>query len=390
MMGSRRAQESPQKAWISDRTFHESGILSIDFLAGISIFVITLIVAATMISGLLISLQTKKIDFDAVAYRTGVILVEDPGEPNTQFNYLTITESDQWEFIGDAQKNKIRRLGLTLYKSTPRVLARQKVLSFFNKAQFPRAQFSDISEYRDRIIAGDYPYNFNVTLKIIGEEPPYHVGDAFDPHSAHGYIRRVVLVKNQTGAEIDLSPYYIDDTPDSNSFSVNMTYGWLLNQNRGPQYWIEPPKEDISINLVNVGSIKNLSQASDVRLENIRITFDGRLLDGTEVSGVDLPYRTFSAIIDATPVLFNWPWGAGAPRDVNQAINITFPAGYFIPPSAYAEITLIRMNIRYEFEPGTVNLSQSTNSYEYIPDSIGSPGFSPPHLTPAVLEVRVW
>lgn len=369
-----------------DGTLDDSGILSIDFLAGISIFVITLIVAATMISGLLISLQTKKIDFDAVAYRTGVILVEDPGEPNTQFNYLTITEADQWEFIGYDQKDKIRRFGLTLYKSTPRVLAEQKVLSFFSQGQFPRAQFSELSEYRDRMIAGDYPYNFNVRLKIIGGDT-YEVGDTFDPQSVYGYIRRVVLVKNQTGAEIDLTPYYVDNDPDSDSFSVDMTYGWLLNQDRGPQYWIEPPKEDISVNLVNFGSIRDLSQASNVRLENIRMTFDGRLLDGTEVSGVDLPYRTFIAEIDGTPVLFNWPVGAGAPRDVNQYINITFPAGYFIPPSAYAEITLIRMNIRYEFEPGTVNLSQLTNSYSYIP---GSPGFIPPHLTPAIMEVRVW
>lgn len=389
-MGSLRAQESHQKMRMSDRTFHESGILSIDFLAGISIFVITLILAATMISGLLISLQTKKIDYDAVAYRTGVILVEDPGEPNTQFNYLTITESDQWEFIGYDQKNKIRRFGLTLYKSTPRVLAEQKVRSFFNKAQFPRAQFSDLSEYRDRMIAGDYPYNFNVRLKIIGGDS-YEVGDTFDPHSAYGYIRRVVLVKNQTGAEVDLNPYYINDFPDSNSFYVNMTYGWLLNQTRGPQYWIEPPKEDISVNLVNVGSIRNLSQASDVIvLENIRMTFDGRLLDGTEVSGVDLPYRNFTAEIDGNLFNFTWPSGAGNLTNVNEAINITFPAGYFIPPSAYAEITLIRMNIRYEFAPGTVNLSQTTHFYEYIPDSVGSPGFSPPHLTPAILEVRVW
>jgi len=388
-MGSRRAQKLTNNKRSPGIAFHESGILSIDFLAGISIFVITLIVAATMISGLLIGLQTKKIDYDAVAYRTGVILVEDPGEPNTQFNYLTITEADQWEFIGYDQKNKIRRFGLTLYKSTPRVLAEQKVLSFFNKAQFPRAQFSELSEYRDRMIAGDYPYNFNVRLKMIGGNT-YEVGDAFDPDSAYGYIRRVALVKNQTGAEIDLNPYYVDVFPDSNSFFVNMTYGWLLNQDRGPQYWIEPPKEDILIDLVHVGSIRNLSQASAVRLVNIKMTFDGRLLDGTEVSGIDLPYRTFTAEIDGNPVLFNWPMGAGAPRDVNEAINITFPAGYFIPPSAYAEITLIRMNIRYEFEPGTVNLSQSTHSYDYIPDSPGSPGFKPSHLSPAIMEVRVW
>lgn len=379
-MGCRRARNSYQKKRRSGVAINDSGQLSIDFLAGISIFVLTIIIAATMISSLLIGLQAKKIDYDAVAYRTGVILVEDPGEPNTQFNYLTITENDQWEFIGYFQKDKVRRFGLSLYKSTPHVLAEQKILSFYNSARFP-----ELSEYRDRIIAGDYPYNFNVSLKKIGGDT-YSVGDTFDPNSTYGYIRRVVLVKNQTHAEVEMSPYWVDYL-DSNKFYVNLTYGWLLNQDRGPQYWIEPPKEDITIKLTNLSSIRN-DAGTPVSLDNIRMTFDGKLLDGTDVTGVDLPYRDFVAQIDGINKTFSWPAGApGGPHTANQTINITFPAGYFIPPSAYAEITLIRMNIRYEFSPGTVNLSSNYNSYEYLP---GNLGFSPPYLNPAIMEVRVW
>lgn len=361
----------------------DSGQLSIDFLAGISIFVITLIIAATMISGLLVGLQSKKIDFDAVAYRTGVILAEDPGEPNTQFNYLTITEADQWEFIGYDQKDQVRRFGLTLYKSTPRILAEQKTARFFDRTQFP-----ELSEYHDRMIAGDYPYHFNVSFRIIGEDTLY-VGEPFDPHSSYGYIRRVVLVKNQTNAVVDM--YQFNRTPDTDHFSVNLTYGWLLDQSRGPQYWIEPPKEDIVVNLTNFTGIKK-DAGTPIKLKNIKMTFDGRLLDGTEVSGVDLPYREFLVWIDNTPPkTFNWPIGSGSSEVVNNAINITFPAGYFIPPSAYADITLIRMNIRYEFEPNALNLSSAYNSYEYLPDRpISSPGFSPPNLRPAIMEVRVW
>lgn len=385
-MGCRRTRNSYQKKRRSGVAIDDSGQLSIDFLAGISIFVLTIIIAATMISSLLIGLQAKKIDYDAVAYRTGVILVEDPGEPNTQFNYLTITESDQWEFIGFFQKDKVRRFGLSLYKSTPHVLAEQKILSFYNSARFP-----DVSEYRDRIIAGDYPYNFNVTLKQIGGDT-YSVGDTFDPNSTYGYIRRVVLVKNQTQAKVDLKNYYIDyidSSPEADRFYVNLTYGWLLNQDRGPQYWVEPPKEDIKINLIDFSEIRNkeLPVGTPVSLNNIRMTFDGKLLDGTDVTGVDLPYRDFTAEIDGTPHTFTWPVGAGTPLNVNDAINITFPAGYFIPPSAYAEITLIRMNIRYEFAPDTMNLSSNFNAYEYLP---GSTDFSPPYLNPAIMEVRIW
>ena len=97
----------------------DTGQLSIDLLIGLSIFMVALVLAMTMTSGLLVGLQSKHIDYDAVAYRTGVILVEDPGEPNTQVNYITITEKDQWEFIGINQKNLVKRFGMTVYKSSP-------------------------------------------------------------------------------------------------------------------------------------------------------------------------------------------------------------------------------------------------------------------------------
>ena len=63
----------------------DSGNLSIDFLVGFTIFLIAFIWVVSMIPGLLIGLQAYTIDYDAVAYRTGVILVEDPGEPVLAF-----------------------------------------------------------------------------------------------------------------------------------------------------------------------------------------------------------------------------------------------------------------------------------------------------------------
>ena len=381
MMGSRKDPGLYHDKQRSGVALDDSGQLSIDFFIGLSIFLITLIIAATMISGLLVGLQTKTIDFDAVAYRTGVIIVEDPGEPSTGAIYETISKENQWEFIGYDQKDQIRRLGLTLYKSTPRVLSEEKVQSFFDRNQFP-----ELSEYRDRIISGDYPYHFNISLKIIGGPSLPPIGDSFDPDSSYGYIRRVVLVKNQTQADIDMYPFSNNTVPGPDQFYVNITYRLLLNQTRGPQYWIEPPKEVIAVNLVNISAITN--QSPNVKLTNIRLTFEGKLLDGREVSDINLPYEPFIVDIDnGTLKTFVWPDGApGGPHIINESINITFPAGFFIPPSEFAIIREIKMRVRYEFTPGTVNLSDQ-NSYNYLPES---PGFSPPHLIPAILEVRVW
>ncbi len=57
----------------------DSGALSIDFIVGFTIFLIAFIWVVSLVPGLLINLQGFTIDYDAVAYRTGVILVEDPG-----------------------------------------------------------------------------------------------------------------------------------------------------------------------------------------------------------------------------------------------------------------------------------------------------------------------
>jgi len=364
--------------------------LSIDFFIGISIFLIALIIAATMISGLLIGLQTKQIDFDAVAYRTGVILVEDPGEPSTGTIYKTLSVNTQWEFISNEEKYNISRFGLALYKSTPRVLSEDKVLRFFDPNLF-----TDSSEYRNRMIFGDYPYRFNITLKTLDGNVPYHIGDPFHPNSSYGYIRRVVLIKSQTlagektYADIDMSPYYGDIFPISDHFLVNISYITVLDRSMGPQYWIEPTKEAMSFNLVNIQSIKNQSPLADaVTLNNIKITFEAKLLDGTFVSDINLPYQPFTVVIDHTNHNFTWPLGAedGPLLPVNEFINITFPSAFFIPPSEFAVVDEMKMNVRYEFDPSTVNLT-IPNTYFYSPHS---PGFVQAPLIPAIMEVRVW
>jgi hypothetical protein len=247
--------------------------------------------------------------------------------------------------------------------------------------------FPALSEYRERIIFGEYPYHFNITLDVIGDSKPfpYTVGEWYDPDSSYGYIRRVVMVKNQTRAEVNMTPFYTNTTPGDGKFLVELNYNNLMDLDRAPHYWIEPPKEDITINLTNIQAIRNQSQAAPARLNTIRIEFFGRLLAGTDVSG-ELPIEV-TALIDNTPppITFDWPGGPGDDTTVNSTINITFPAGYFIPPSAYANITLIKMNVSYFFDPQTVNISQGSK-YDYL----NVTGLTPPSLNPAILEVRVW
>ena len=94
----------------------DSGALSIDFIVGFTIFLIAFIWVVSMIPGLLIGLQSYTIDYDAVAYRTGVILVEDPGWP----------ASPPWESYNDFQKFNVTRFGLAISRDTPNILSEDK------------------------------------------------------------------------------------------------------------------------------------------------------------------------------------------------------------------------------------------------------------------------
>lgn len=97
--------------------------LSLDFLAGFTIFMVAFIYVASLIPSLLLGLQSSTIDYNAVAYRTGVILVEDPGAPVS------------WENPGIypdyyIQTNGIR-FGLALSKDTPNILSQAKIKPVF-------------------------------------------------------------------------------------------------------------------------------------------------------------------------------------------------------------------------------------------------------------------
>jgi len=363
-----------------DRTLSldESGQLSIDFMIGLSIFLITLIIAATMISGLLVGLQSRTIDYDAVAYRTGVILVEDPGEPNAKFKSSIINPYEQWDLIprGQDSKDLISRFGLTFYKSTPRILSQHKINNLFDSGRYSP------SEIRERIIFGSYPYRFNVTIKEIDGEP-YHpqVGDTIGADSSYGYIRRVVLVKEQR-ADISMGTCF----PDENGkFRVELDYQELMNIDGppnyvGPQYWVEPLKEDITIKLNTIRAIDDPNKRAV--LNSIRIEFEMQSSDVPQDLNADVPARFFYTTNPEEEYLFMGQRDpVSDPHSDFSAVETTFIAENSI---LLPGVGITKMYAVYEFDPETViNVHDETkNSYLY--------GSSPLPLQPAVLEVRVW
>lgn len=323
----------------------DSGQISIDFLIGFTIFMVGFIFVVTLMSGLLIGLQSKTIDYDAVAYRTGVVLVEDSGEPSISIYAQSVDPLKQWNLLEPAQKDDIIRLGLALSKDFPNILSRAKIDKFFDPNFF-----SYPDDYRDKLIftgTGTYPYFFNITLNDTANTPLYPpIGDPYPDN--HGYIKRAVFIKEPPNqAVFDLRGLDLD------MVNVNLTFRDLYNPDRGPVYWIDPLNENISI---------NLSKDPTIALENvILLKYDANnILSPIPGQGnlhlTSPPYTSIE----------------------NDYIIIEFPAGYFTPLADKSSSLVLSFYFDGDGDPISVD-------YDYNPTL----GLQSP-LTPAILEVRVW
>ena len=221
-----------------------------------------LIMVASMVPGLLIGLRrTTAIDYDAVAYRTGAILTEDPGWP----------VFPPWELANTI--DGVDRFGLAVSKDSPGILSIAKIETFTEKKfliDYP-------NDYRERIIFGDYPYRFHISISrfnttsnaIESVIPP--VGDTLPADGSYGYIRRVVKFKNYSYATLELNEsmkasfngtylYQINsgsETPQN--FTVRLNLSELVSKSINPAYHFDPRVEPINITINNFSATLNNS-----------------------------------------------------------------------------------------------------------------------------------
>ncbi|MDY6931418.1 MAG: hypothetical protein SVJ22_05840 [Halobacteriota archaeon] len=132
--------------------------VSIDFLAGITIFLVTFIAIALFIPGMFTPFQSETVDLNSVAYRTSVILIEDPG----RWNNTTVGGSD-WEKNVTTRAN-LRRIGLAVDKDNPNLLNLSKIKPFNDDSYLNNSELIfNLSLFR-RIGATDVAYGFNISI----------------------------------------------------------------------------------------------------------------------------------------------------------------------------------------------------------------------------------
>lgn len=372
--------------------------LSVDFLVGVTIFMIGFIWVATLVPNLFIGVSAHGIDYDAVAYRTGVILAEDPGATNS-------TAIGSWE--NQVDNGLIERFGLAVSKETPNILSETKVNRFFN----PPTAFSP-DEYRSKAIFGDYPYRFNISLLGVGESTTRYIGDTL-PDGNYGFIRREVKIKHFSNATIDnttvenfhLNNTGVDGNVTFHDFAITINTTQLLNgnvttpvtnPNYDAAYQIDPRSDWINITIQNFTETPPLPEGMSPLNVDINLT-----------------KVTFSQTRYGFPGLFTIPPGIIPQANFTYIGNVD---GSIMPQlNPTIENLEDKENVTFAFQPGFftaadrtgaifINLTFGTKNvtsgqgitylntsrtqpwdYNYNPTEV-----TQPTLTDAVLEVAIW
>jgi hypothetical protein len=412
----------------------DSGLLSIDFIAGFTIFMIAFIIVITMVSGLLVSLQSRTIDYDALAYRTGVILTEDAGDPGGAGD-LNDPFAAGWEvknFLSTQEKKEIVRLGLALSKNYPNILASAKVNRFFYQNTGLTAD--DYLSYRQKLMLFNFNnqylsttptfYHFNVRIQSIENQSDYpkeavprattfpkyssaYVGDDDTFVQNYGFSHRVVKIKQPSSMTVNLSEPPGDpsqnifsvqyDKDDFNSTPLGMTMGLRFN--------IDPYNEQTAVNVT-------LNNSAVTELQTVRSIQYFNNTGGTpfeqDISPTSPTVKVYlnSDGKDDNPANL-WPTSrfVGAHSD----ILIVVEPGY-IEGSQFSVKNASSISLKFTFSD---NITARTEPIHYryidlipqldgfgnpIVDSDGNPVFitipnptlTMPFLIPAVMEVKVW
>jgi len=322
----------------------DTGQISIDFLVGFTIFIIGFIFAVTMVSGLLVGLQSKMIDYDAVAYRTGVILAEDPGQVQVG------APSKNWEYLSPAFKDDVIRLGLAISTDHPNILSRAKVDRFFDGSFFVYPE-----DYRRMLIfggTGTYPYNFNITLTpIFNPANAVSIGDPIPLSQSYGYIKRAVFIKEPPG----VASFNCPGNPDR--FDISLNFPDFYDHERIPLYSIDPLKEKIQL---------QVSLSNPVVLQDV-----------------------YWMMYDEGGVLVKIPGQSSLPVQTSEGPAPLYPVN--INPPGTIDIEFLPNDLSFADKSSRLVLSFSFNGLDpAISQNYDYSTVSLLPLTLAVLEVCVW
>ena len=217
------------------------GQMGIDFIVGISIFMLALLFFVSVISGMFLPFQTETIDLNSVSYRTSVILVEDAGYWNDGTN-----DGEDWENNIDSTK----RIGLAIDKMHPNELELNKLTIFRDETEISDKELSNkLGLYR---IIGDSKvyYGFNIVLTSLGGEVLMSRGDEIPEYGDVSSMKRIV------------------NTQTDSAYLLTTLKGDLPLPNNKARFSVTKKDEDITI---IVGDLIVDTEPNNPKMEHIKI-----------------------------------------------------------------------------------------------------------------------
>ncbi len=281
------------------------------------------------------------------------------------------------------------RFGLALSRDTPNILSEDKVNRFFCTTAF---NYPD--DYHQRAIFGDYPYQFNISIRDIERNKIQSVGEIIP--EGYGYSRRLVKIKEGSSASINGTSYQNIDPVSTHVFSIKINNTYLLTNITNLAYQIDPSREKFVINITNLGPM-----CTGITLTNVKIY----KLDAGVYSNVPLPVSNYPYIDGSTARL------SSMPAPVTDNVTLRFTPYFFDQMKAQNSQIFIAM--RFDVAPACTFLNntqalpdynnldgiltyynpvtkvENTNStpfdYNYDPINV-----TQPKLRDAIVEVAVW
>ncbi len=209
----------------------DDGQMTLDFLLGLTIFMMAVLYLATAIPGIFMPYQNNAVDLSSVVYRTSALLVEDPGY------YIPAGSSTgftQWEKPGNV--NNLSRIGLASSKSTPGIISLKKIKALCDDVAYERS--------RDKLgLNNTVPYDYS--LEVSWVDVNGNVNTMTKPNATEHSrpaganvetVRRVVYVDEGRGILVNTAESY-------NNTSDNLVGKLIFNVTRNQT------KDDISITI---------------------------------------------------------------------------------------------------------------------------------------------
>lgn len=204
----------------------DKGQISIDFIAGVGIFMVTFMFVAQFIPGMLIPFQSTSDELTIMADRVSTILVEDylvnnPSRPNV----VSATELDnflEYDLNSTNYFSTLKKLGLvsSIQSYNLNVTVKYSNGRTISAGGTP-PDFANIARTVRFILIVYAPYNLTVADHVVIDEVMY---DGVTDLGWDGDSEEYFILHNPTASTVDISGWVIEDGPKGGTGGATITF----------------------------------------------------------------------------------------------------------------------------------------------------------------------